>query len=146
MFSPKILPVLLCRLPLKAVVRKINTSHHTLKCLASVDSTKSSDFNLESSKKCIQSHQCLNQHFKLFNMPVGTWLRQVKFLYLFIYQQKAFALIGIDGSVIKKMTAMQETRVRSLGREDPLEKEMSAHSSSLAWEIPWGLQESETTQ
>ena len=51
----------------------------------------------------------------------------------------------MDGSVINKMPAMQETWVRSLGREDPLEKEMSAHSSSLAWEIPWGLQESETT-
>ena len=32
---------------------------------------------------------------------------------------------------------MQETRVQSLGREDPLEKEMGTHSSILAWEIPW---------
>ena len=32
---------------------------------------------------------------------------------------------------------MQETWVRSLGREDPLEKEMATHSSILAWEIPW---------
>ena len=32
---------------------------------------------------------------------------------------------------------MQETRVRSLGREDPLEKEMPTHSSILAWKIPW---------
>ena len=32
---------------------------------------------------------------------------------------------------------MQETRVRSLGREDPLEKEVATHSSILAWEIPW---------
>ena len=32
---------------------------------------------------------------------------------------------------------MQEIRVRSLGREDPLEKEMRNHSSILAWEIPW---------
>ena len=32
---------------------------------------------------------------------------------------------------------MQETRVRSLGREDPLEKEMATHSSILAWRIPW---------
>ena len=32
---------------------------------------------------------------------------------------------------------MQETRVQSLGREDPLEKEMATHSSILAWEIPW---------
>ena len=33
--------------------------------------------------------------------------------------------------------AMQETRVRSLGREDPLEEEMATHSSILAWRIPW---------
>ena len=33
---------------------------------------------------------------------------------------------------------MQEARVRSLSREDPLEKEMAAHSSTLAWRIPWG--------
>ena len=32
---------------------------------------------------------------------------------------------------------MQETQVRSLGREDPLEKEMATHSSILAWEVPW---------
>ena len=32
---------------------------------------------------------------------------------------------------------MQETRVQSLGREDPLEKEMATHSSILAWRIPW---------
>ena len=32
---------------------------------------------------------------------------------------------------------MQETRVRSLGQEDPLEKEMGTHSSILAWRIPW---------
>ena len=32
---------------------------------------------------------------------------------------------------------MQETQVQSLGREDPLEKEIATHSSMLAWEIPW---------
>ena len=32
---------------------------------------------------------------------------------------------------------MQETQVQSLGKEDPLEKEMATHSSILAWEIPW---------
>ena len=32
---------------------------------------------------------------------------------------------------------MQETQVKSLGQEDPLEKEMATHSSILAWEIPW---------
>ena len=39
---------------------------------------------------------------------------------------------------------MQETRVQSLGREDPLKKEMATHSRILAWEIPW-TEESEDT-
>ena len=38
--------------------------------------------------------------------------------------------------MIKNLPATQETPVRSLGREDPLEKGMATHSSILAWEIP----------
>ena len=39
--------------------------------------------------------------------------------------------------IIKNLPAMQETQVRSLGGEDPLENEMATHSSILAWKIPW---------
>ena len=35
------------------------------------------------------------------------------------------------------MQETQKTQVQSLGQEDPMEKEMTAHSNSLAWEIPW---------
>ena len=38
---------------------------------------------------------------------------------------------------LKHLPAMRETWVRSLGREDPLEKEMATHSSILAWKISW---------
>ena len=38
---------------------------------------------------------------------------------------------------VKHLPAMQETWVRSLDQEDPLEKEMATHSSILAWRIPW---------
>ena len=38
---------------------------------------------------------------------------------------------------VKRLPAMWETWVRSLGREDPLEKEMATHSSIFAWRIPW---------
>ena len=38
---------------------------------------------------------------------------------------------------LKHLPAMRETWVRSLGQEDPLEKEMATHSSILAWRIPW---------
>ena len=40
-------------------------------------------------------------------------------------------------SVVKRPPAKQETKVRFLGREDPLEKKKATHSSILAWEIPW---------
>ena len=39
--------------------------------------------------------------------------------------------------MVKNPPAMQETRVRSLGQEDPLEKGMATNSSILAWRIPW---------
>ena len=39
--------------------------------------------------------------------------------------------------MVKNLPAMRETQVQSLGREDPLEKEMATHSSILAWDIPW---------
>ena len=39
--------------------------------------------------------------------------------------------------MVKRLPAMWETRVRSLGQEDPLEKEMATHSSTIAWKIPW---------
>ena len=39
--------------------------------------------------------------------------------------------------VVQRLPAMRETRVQSLGQEDPLEKEMTIHSSPLAWKIPW---------
>ena len=39
--------------------------------------------------------------------------------------------------MVKHLPPMRETWVRSLGQEDPLEKDMATHSSTLAWEIPW---------
>ena len=57
--------------------------------------------------------------------------------------------------MVKCLSTMRETQVRSLGWEDPLEKEMATHSSTLAWKIPWteepgklqsmGSQKSDTT-
>ena len=41
------------------------------------------------------------------------------------------------GQTVNKLAAMEETWVRSLGREDHLEEEMATHSSILAWKIPW---------
>ena len=62
----------------------------------------------------------------------------------------------LGGSAVKNSLAMQEMQVQSLGQKDPLEKEMVAHSSILAWKIPrtaepvgsrpWGRKESDTTE
>ena len=45
--------------------------------------------------------------------------------------------INLVAQMVKNLPAMQETWVRSLGQEDPLEKGMATHSSILAWRIPW---------
>ena len=44
---------------------------------------------------------------------------------------------SLVAQIVKHLPAMQETQVRSVGQEDPLEKEMATHSSILAWKIPW---------
>ena len=44
---------------------------------------------------------------------------------------------SLVAQMVKDLPAMQETQVRSLGREDPLEKEMTTLSSILAWKVPW---------
>ena len=41
------------------------------------------------------------------------------------------------GSAVKNLPAIQETEVRALGWQDPLEKEMATHSNTFAWEISW---------
>ena len=60
---------------------------------------------------------------KILN-PVKTWFPQY-------YQGSLVA------QMVKSLPAMRETQVQSLGREDPLEKEMATYSSILAWKIPW---------
>ena len=44
---------------------------------------------------------------------------------------------SLVAQTVKHLPTMRETQVQSLGREDPLEKEMATHSSILAWKIPW---------
>ena len=68
----------------------------------------------------------------------------------------AFNKLGFPGGSVKNLPAMQEIQVRSLGWEDPLDKEMATHSSILAWRIhgqrslagysSWGRKDSDTNQ
>ena len=51
--------------------------------------------------------------------------------------ESSFSLASLMAQRVKRLPAMRETRVRSLGREDPLEKEMATHFSILAWRTPW---------
>ena len=44
---------------------------------------------------------------------------------------------SLVAQTVKRLPAMRKTGVRFLGQEDPLEKEMAVHSSTLAWKIPW---------
>ena len=48
-----------------------------------------------------------------------------------------FKTSSLTAKLVKNLPAVQESWVRSLGREDPLEKEMATHSSILAWRMPW---------
>ena len=49
-------------------------------------------------------------------------------------------LASLVAQSVKNLPAVQETRVQTLGREDPLEKEMANHSSILAWKISWTVE------
>ena len=57
------------------------------------------------------------------------------------YEKKKYICIILGASLVaqrlKRLPGMQETWVRSLSWEDPLEKELATHSSTLAWKIPW---------
>ena len=46
-------------------------------------------------------------------------------------------MTSLVAQTVKRLSTMRETQVQSLGGEDPLEKEMASHSSTLAWKIPW---------
>ena len=51
--------------------------------------------------------------------------------------RKVIVNVSQVAQTVKNVPAMQDTQVRSLGQEDPLEEEMATHSSILAWKIPW---------
>ena len=51
--------------------------------------------------------------------------------------QPSLFMASLVAQMVKRLPTMRETWVRSLGWEDPLEKEMATNSSTLAWKIPW---------
>ena len=61
-------------------------------------------------------------------------LANIKFTF---YSSPPLARASLVAQMVKNLPAMQQTRVPSLGQEDPLEEEIATHSSILAWRIPW---------
>ena len=90
----------------------------------------------KASSKVHHKHHSPGQPSWSHHPPTGPLCHFLKQLYFFIwlYQVSGTSLVA---QRLKGLPAMRETRVRSLGREDPLEKEMATHSSILAWRIPW---------
>ena len=76
---------------------------------------------------------CLSVHYYIFKYNT---LSKIEYTIIF----KA----SLVAQMVKSLPAMQETQVQSLGLEDPLEKEMATHSSTLAWRIPWTEQPGKT--
>ena len=87
-------------------------------------------------------------HFPLLSDPISyhytvsmnfTYSRYL--MYMVSYNIFMTALFYLWDSLVvqtvKRMPAMWETQVQSLGREDPLEKEIATHASTFAWKIPW---------
>ena len=64
---------------------------------------------------------------------VAVYSLSLSFMYGFIY----LLVASLVAQRVKRLPAMRETWVQSLGWEDPLQKEMATHSSTLAWKIPW---------
>ena len=64
----------------------------------------------------------------------------ITYVYFFRFFSIVLPLGFPGGSDAKNLPEMWETWVRSLGQEDPLEKELATHSSILAWRIPWTVE------
>ena len=78
-----------------------------------------------------------NDHLIWFPPNHSNFMESKRTVIKFYRWDKMFAKDFSCGSVVKNLPAKQKTWVWSLGREDPLEKEVATHSSILAWEIPW---------
>ena len=66
-----------------------------------------------------------------------TWRIKQNLIFGWVAFTQFWATILKEAQTVKRLPAMQETRFRFLGWEDPLEKKMAIHSSTLAWKIPW---------
>ena len=118
---------------------------HSPACGPSPVTGTSTDIIVEPPSRCSDSRMVASLFVARLLLPVPFFLNLIFIL----------CWTSLIAQLVKNLPAMQETLVQFLGWEDPLEKEMAAHSSILAWRIPWaeepgglpsmGSQESETT-
>ena len=76
-----------------------------------------------------------------FRVRECSWLGEYPFLWPcvrnFVFKMFQNSSLSLVAQIVKRLPAMRETQVRSQGQENPLEKKMSTHCSTLAWKIPW---------
>ena len=87
--------------------------------------------SLEHPVNCFIINSFKSRHDSIVNLHVPITCFYNYNLWLILVHFRA----SLVGQTVKNLPAMQETWVRSLGREDPLEKEMATHSSIFAWRI-----------
>ena len=58
-------------------------------------------------------------------------------LFKILFPYRSLQEISLVAQMVKHLSTMWEAQVQCLGQEDPLEKEMAIHSSTIAWKIPW---------
>ena len=79
---------------------------------------------------------CSLSNFEMFNSVVLTIVNKIVGKFSFVLNVWEMKWLDRVAQTVKRLSTMQETWVRSLGREDLLEKEMAIHSSTIAWKIP----------
>ena len=108
-------------------------------------------WNSPGKKTGVGYHSLFQQKDSLLHEPSGKpfiYYLVIYILYIYIFFFRFFSIIGYYKALnivglplvaqrVKRLRTMWETRVQSLGWEDPLEKEMATHSSTLAWKISW---------
>ena len=73
-----------------------------------------------------------------YRLKVKGWFGDAEFSQLLLVCKAFdFSLTSLVALMVKRLSTMWETSVRSLGQEEPLEKEMAIHSITIAWKIPW---------
>ena len=73
-----------------------------------------------------------------YNIVLTTAIQQNdSIIYTHTHTHTHIYTTSLVAQTVKRLSTMWETQLRSLGWEDPLEKEMAIHSSTIAWKIPW---------